>query len=248
MVSTRHHPSAFPDPATPSPSSKAGTPSTSPSSSQILTKPTQSSSARRTSTANLHTPDRITMIWLIASLPLVVWDFMYVFLRPHSMPGGALHSPVWTPYALYGTVDYTYGWPAWQGRVGFTAAQSSLNAAETAMYGFYLWVVWRNGRVGKGEKKGVQWFAWDEKRVDQAGLAVLVAFAGSVMTLSKTVLYVFNEFFSGFDNIGHNSFLSLIPLWIIPNGLWLVFPAYMTYIFGAEILAALGVAGAKKSR
>jgi hypothetical protein len=42
------------------------------------------------------------------------------------MPGGKFHSPIWTPYALYGTVDYMYGWPAWNAGIGFTAAQGSL--------------------------------------------------------------------------------------------------------------------------
>lgn len=61
------------------------------------------------------------------------------------------------------------------------------------MYGFYLWVVWRNARTRKGEKKGARWLVWEEKRVENAGLAVVVMFAASVMTVSKTWLY--GEFF-----------------------------------------------------
>jgi hypothetical protein len=57
-----------------------------------------------------------------------------------------------------------------------------------------------------------------------------------------------NEAFSGFDNIGHNSIATLIPLWIIPNGAWIVFPCYIIYVIGLEIWTALDVAGAKKSR
>jgi hypothetical protein len=57
-----------------------------------------------------------------------------------------------------------------------------------------------------------------------------------------------NEAFSGFDNVGHNSLARLIWLWIIPNGAWIVLPAYMINVVGREIWAALDVAGAKKSR
>lgn len=51
-----------------------------------------------------------------------------------------------------------------------------------------------------------------------------------------------NEAFSGFANIGHNDAYSLIVLWVIPNGAWIVLPAYMTYVYGKEILDALETA------
>jgi hypothetical protein len=50
------------------------------------------------------------------------------------------------------------------------------------------------------------------------------------------------EALSGFDSIGHNSWTNLIFLWIIPNGAWLVFPLYMLYVFGQEILEGLDTA------
>lgn len=179
MVSTRKHPNEFPEP----PSPTSSTPAKSPSKSISLTPRPKSSNA------TLHTPTRLTTIWLVISLPLVIWDFVYVFLRPYSMPGGWLHWPLWVPYGTYGAVDYTYGFPAWEAHNGFTAAQSSLNLAETLMYAFYLWVVWRNAVLAKGEKKGLRWLIWEQKRIDHAGLAVLVMFAASVMTVSKTWLY-----------------------------------------------------------
>jgi phosphatidylglycerophosphate synthase len=55
-----------------------------------------------------------------------------------------------------------------------------------------------------------------------------------------------NEYFSGFANIGHNSAHNLIFLWIIPNGLWLLFPAYIIYLLGAEILDAMDGSYAEK--
>lgn len=108
-----------------------------------------------------------------------------MLLRPASMPGGSLHLPFFKPYALYGTVDYIYGWPAWSARNGFTAAQAGLNVVETVGYLGYLGVVgwwggnwWEGGRLRVGRVGG----GW-------GGVACLCGFGLSVMTVSKTVLY-----------------------------------------------------------
>jgi len=114
------------------------------------------------------------------------------------MPGNKLHSPLWTPYALYGTIDYIYGWPAFNARNGFTAAQTVLNLFESAGYCYYLWVVYRYGvsaASGKGRGKKAEKGAWgflkEEKVVaGRVGAsALLIAYSASVMTLGKTVLY-----------------------------------------------------------
>jgi hypothetical protein len=123
----------------------------------------------------VHSPSNLSILWLIISLPLVLWDTGYVLLRPHSMPGGSLHS-LWTPYALYGTIDYIYGWPAYNSHNGFTAAQATMNIAETVLYIWYLWLIYASG-----ENKVIS------GRV--AGVAALVGFSAAVMTLSKTLLY-----------------------------------------------------------
>jgi len=143
-----------------------------------------------------HTPSNLTLLWLLVSLPLVVWDTLYVLLRPHSMAGGALHSPLWTPYALYGRVDYNYGWPAYNAHDGFTAAQTALNIVETVLYTYYLGLVYRHGRPsatkGRGAPKPstVGWLG-EAKVVSGTvgGVAALVGFSSAVMTVSKTVLY-----------------------------------------------------------
>ncbi|CAF9909102.1 hypothetical protein IMSHALPRED_007605 [Imshaugia aleurites] len=218
MVSTRNHPSSFPPP------------DLSPTKTLV-----RSPRSIRKGTWT-HAPSTITLLWLLVSLPIVCWDTAYVLLRPHSMPNGSLHAPVFTPYALYGKVDYIYGEKAYREHNGFTSAQASLNVAETAGYVAYLWVVWK---YGEGEKRAVGG-GW-------GGVACLVAFALSVMTVSKTVLYWSNEYFSGFENIGHNDPLSLLFLWIIPNGLWLLFPSYMIYEFGRDILHGLSIAGGDRS-
>lgn len=165
------------------------------------------------------------------------------------MPGGSLHAPLWKPYALYGTVDYVYGTVAWDKKDGFGGAQGALNAVETVGYSVYLYAVYVYGREvpavkGRGApRKAVRSEVGMLQRLAQprvlggeiAAGAVLLLFAVSVMTVSKTVLYCeyylervvgghvtddwagLNEYFSGFAHIGHNDFMSLVFLWLIPK-------------------------------
>ncbi|KAI7088795.1 hypothetical protein KC356_g2943 [Hortaea werneckii] len=288
MVATRNHPRDFDAPPSESPtkrSTRADTANTRDSPTQrpsatskstattnhVGTSPTRvtSPSHRTSSTASKrptssspwsHTPSNLTLLWLAISLPLVIWDTGYVVLRPHSMPGGSLHAPLWTPYALYGTIDYMYGFKQWDAHNGFTLAQGSFNAVETVAYGFYLYLVCRYGREEERQGRGAprrdvlgRLKALGDSRTVEGEMAVWVVLLGystSFLTFTKTVLYWLNEVFSGFENIGHNSWSSLFFLWIVPNGAWLVLPAYMIYVFGQEIIQGLLVAtsGGKKSR
>jgi len=143
-----------------------------------------------------HTPSNLTLLWLLISLPLVCWDAGYVLLRPHSMPGGKFHSPIWKPYALYGTIDYIYGWPAWDEGDGFTGAQTFLNVIETSMYAYYLYLLFKYGKQSRAQGRGAPnksaVGSWGEQRFIEGkvgALAGLVAFSAAVMTVSKTVLY-----------------------------------------------------------
>ncbi|KAI1645350.1 uncharacterized protein F4817DRAFT_183094 [Daldinia loculata] len=182
-----------------------------------------------------HAPSQLTLLWLAVSLPLVIWDSGYVLLRPLTMEGGPLHWPVYAPYKLYGEVDHVYGWKAFHARNGFTSAQGALNVVETAMYLVYVGVYLGSGAAVAGRATRVL-------SGRPAALAVVTAFSAAVMTLSKTVLYWLQEYFSGFDNIGHNSLQDLVLLWIIPNGLWLIFPSYLIYVMGGEIIDGLTAA------
>ncbi|CEJ82092.1 hypothetical protein VHEMI02181 [[Torrubiella] hemipterigena] len=180
-----------------------------------------------------HNPTFWTMLWMGISLPLVIWDTIYVLGRPHTMEGGWMHKPFWAPYKLYGEVDHVYGWKAFNAGNGFTSAQGALNAIETAMYFYYLAAFYNLSGVKAAVSSRT------------ASVAAIVGFSAAVMTLSKTLLYWLNEYYSGFDNIGHNDLLSLIFLWIIPNGAWLVGSTYMIVSLGQEIVD--GLAGHAKS-
>jgi len=237
MVSTRGHPQEFPEPdLTPS-------------------KSTPSRARKAKSGEWAHTPSNLTILWLLISVPLVIWDAGYVLLRPHSMPGGSLHWPLWVPYDLYGKVDYIYGWKAYNEHNGFTAAQTLLNVVETSMYLYYLYILYAYGKQATGHGRGapnpaIAGFLGQQRSLGgQKGvIALLVGYTAAVMTVSKTVLYWMNEYYSGFENIGHNSLTNLIFLWIIPNGAWLVLPAYIIYVTGSEIVQGLTIAsGAARS-
>ncbi|WYZ40802.1 hypothetical protein EsH8_IV_001143 [Colletotrichum jinshuiense] len=184
-----------------------------------------------------HAPTSTTLLWLLVSLPLVTWDTGYVLLRPWTMPGGHLHWPLYVPYKLYGEVDHVYGWKAFNAHSGFTSAQGTLNVVETLMYLAYVWLYFSRGTAVEGP-------AGAKKVVGgRAGaLAILVGFSAAVMTLSKTVLYWANEYYSGFDNIGHNAALDLLFLWIIPNGAWILGSGYMVVSMGSEIIDGLALA------
>lgn len=138
------------------------------------------------------------------------------------MAGGALQWPVWKPYEVYASIDYVYGWPAYNAGEGFTNAQAWLNVVETVLYGLYLAIVYDHGRSAAGGRglqlgKGVEgWFAGG-RRVEGgvAGRAVVLGFVGAVMTASKTVLYGLNEACGGWKNVKHNEWVVLIPLYVV---------------------------------
>ncbi|KAL6909101.1 hypothetical protein GGI43DRAFT_379916 [Trichoderma evansii] len=230
MVTTRASSSRA---ASVEPSFASALPPATPSAKRIARSKSSKSSS---SSAFSHAPTTATLVWLAISLPLVIWDTGYVLLRPLSMPGGSLHWPIWAPYELYGKVDYIYGWKAFNAGNGFTSAQGLLNAIETLMYLWYL-AAYFFGKTEGGARvlsgRG-------------GARAMLFGYAAAVMTLSKTVLYWANEYYSGFDNIGHNPLNDLILLWIIPNGAWLVGPTYMIWSIGGDLIDSLNSSSRSK--
>jgi hypothetical protein len=62
-------------------------------------------------------------------------------------------------------------------------------------------------QVGQGVSA---WFAGGVKVRGKVGnRALIIGFAASVMTLSKTVLYYFNEYFSGWASVRHNDWFTI---------------------------------------
>ncbi|KAF3917573.1 hypothetical protein AA313_de0203389 [Arthrobotrys entomopaga] len=185
-----------------------------------------------------HTPSSFFLLWLSISLTLVTWDLGYVFLRPHSMPGGKYHL-FWKPYAIYCEVDLVYGFKHYEDGEGFNPAQSTLNLVETCMYLYYFYLV-RSYTRGKA----VGMFSQRRMVGSPAARAVVWGLIACVATLWKTLLYFLQEILGNYKHIGHNSPSMLFWFWILPNTPWIIVPAYMTYSFGSEIVEGLTVASA----
>ncbi|KAL7411528.1 hypothetical protein BDY24DRAFT_417053 [Mrakia frigida] len=157
-------------------------------------------------------------VWFAASTVLVLWDAGYCFLRPRSMVGGDLHW-IWAPYSLYAEVDYIYGLPSFNRGDGFTNAQSLMNILESILNLEYLYLTHPGKKVH--------------------ATAPLIGFAAVVMTLSKTMLYWLQEYYCSYCNTGQNTPSRLLWLWIIPNGLWILFPLLITINLGDRISTVL---------
>ncbi|TKY87139.1 hypothetical protein EX895_003816 [Sporisorium graminicola] len=171
----------------------------------------------------VHRPRTLVSAWLFLSSIVVAWDVGYILLRPRSMLGGDLHW-IWSPYSLYMTVDYIYGLPSWDSKDGFPAAQSLMNVGESILNLFYIYLV--------------------HIKATPAALAVapIWGLIAVTMTLSKTILYVLNDFCCGWCKTGHNDWYTLIVYWILPNGLWILFPTIIAFILIRELSASLKVA------
>ncbi|KAK7403467.1 hypothetical protein QQX98_010745 [Neonectria punicea] len=227
-----------PPPATPSTASRRRSGASKQSSSTTTSSKKRAGRPSSSSTAWSHTPTTLTLLWLSISVPLVIWDTVYILGRPHTFEGGPLHWPLWVPYRLYAEIDHVYSRIAWDDNNGFSGAQSALNAVEILLYLVYMFLFWsraapatKNARSSLGGRRGA--------------LAVLVGFSAAVMTLSKTVLYFAHEYYSGYHNIGHNTARDLFTLWVLPNGPWIIVPAYMVYALGGNILDGLALASTK---
>jgi hypothetical protein len=165
------------------------------------------------------------------------------------MSGGWLQWPIWKPYEVYAAIDYVYGWPGYESGDGFGAAQSALNAIETVLYGLYLMIVYNHGvptSAGTGIQAGQglsSLLAGGRKVRGKSGnRALIIGFAAAIMTLSKTVLYYFNEYYSGFKSVAHNDWFTLFLFYGVMNGLWVALPAYMTVVFSSDMVKALDIA------
>ncbi|KAI7866061.1 hypothetical protein BDF14DRAFT_1818162 [Spinellus fusiger] len=169
--------------------------------------------------STLKYPPAWLQAWLFISSIVVIWDAGYCLLRPHTFEGGKWNL-FWNPYNLYAKIDYFYGIQAWDANDGFTGAQAFMNLVECYLNLLYIWKL----RCNKNA---------NDTTIAQASL---IGFSGALLTLSKTVLYWLVEAFSGMAHTGHNSATNFVGLWMIPNGLWIVFPALIVRHLGKDIL------------
>ncbi|KAL0565840.1 hypothetical protein V5O48_016177 [Marasmius crinis-equi] len=158
-------------------------------------------------------------LWFLITFPVIFWDVTYCFMRPRSFEGGDLHW-YWSPYKLYQNIDLVYGVEAYKRGDGFANAQSLLNVVENLLNGLYLYTAHVT--------------AWPP--------ATLIGFTSASLTLAKTILYWAQEYYCNYCAVGHNDLKTLITLWVIPNGLWIVVPSLVVYRLGSDLVAQLNYA------
>ena len=78
-------------------------------------------------------------------------------------------------------------------------------------------------------------------------LCQLTAFSAALMTFWKTVLYGTIEVASGGRNTAQASLFDFVFLYVIPNGLWIIFPGYIICVLGRRFAAQL-TAGQPKAK
>ncbi|KAF0978117.1 hypothetical protein FDP41_002632 [Naegleria fowleri] len=150
----------------------------------------------------------IITVWLVAQLFVTTWDFTFVLLRPRTMKGGDLFA-FWAPYDLYIQVDKSYG----QLDNGFVIAQSIMNIVEITLV-----------LIGLVRRKSFDGF--------------LLILSASLMSFSKTVLYMLVDICGGFEFTAHNDWFTFITLYFLPSFVWIVFPA-IVLIWGYGILKGI---------
>ncbi|ODN76401.1 uroporphyrinogen-III C-methyltransferase [Cryptococcus wingfieldii CBS 7118] len=168
-------------------------------------------------------PSNWISLWMAAASIVVAWDVAYCLCRPRSFAGGDL-AWIWKPDNNYGEIDYIYGWKAYNEGDGFTAAQATLNLLEVTLAVIYLYLRHSSPR---------------HSSAPYHSSALLVGFASALMTWSKTVLYILQEYLCGWCNVGHNDRWTFWCMWVIPNCSWIVFPGLITLALGSHILSAL---------
>lgn len=114
-------------------------------------------------------------------------------LRPHTLPGGSLSWPLYTPYELYGRVDPVYSPEAYHSGLGWTGAQGLGNVFETIAYIAYLWVILAYGQ-SEGRGEGVWSYlgpVGEKRRVHGwwGAVASLLGYTTFAITVMKSVLY-----------------------------------------------------------
>jgi len=128
---------------------------------------------------------------------------------------------VWQPYDTYSKVDLLYG----KMNDSFVVSQSMMNIVENAMNFAAVTLHFNNHPAG-----------------------LVVGIIGLTMTLGKTVLYSLMDIVCKFCNTGHNDLFTLVFLYLIPNGLWIVVPFIGVVTLGNKIVQLLNAAHVKKKK
>jgi len=127
------------------------------------------------------------------------------------MKGGDLFW-IWKPYDTYIQVDKLYG----KMNDTFVVGQTLMNIVENTINIAAVSLHFKNHPAG-----------------------LVVGTVGLSLTLGKTILYSLLDVLCNFCNTGHNDLTTLVLLYILPNGLWLLFPFIGIITLGNKIVHLL---------
>ncbi|KDR78743.1 hypothetical protein GALMADRAFT_223993 [Galerina marginata CBS 339.88] len=165
------------------------------------------------------TPKKYTWIslWFLITAPIILWDAGYVLMRPRSMEGGDLRW-FWSGFDTYERIDNVYSVKGYHEKAGFAPAAAVSNLIETSLNLIYLYSVYLSPR----------------------NIAPLFGFAGAGLTLSKTTIWVLQEYFCGLCSRTETSdFYEILKFWIAPNVVWFTLCSLIVVRLGRDISASL---------
>lgn len=156
------------------------------------------------------------LAWFYATAAICTWDASFIMLRPHTLPGGSLHT-FWKPYSLYIGVDQRY----LDINDPFVFGISLFNYAEVVMNIATIILHYRNSHH-----------------------TIPLAFTVSIMTFWKTLFYFYAFTYLGGGGpyrVG-NTLWTEFFLVVIPNGIWVILPfAVMVALWSRFVPAQLPV-------
>ena len=103
---------------------------------------------------------------------------------------------LWPGYDLYEFIDKVYSVSSWEKKLGFPAAQATMNVVENMVNFLYLYLAHSD----------------DDAKRAAAPVAGLV---GVTMTCSKTILYFLCDYYCGMCESGSNDWKTWLTLYIV---------------------------------
>jgi len=156
-------------------------------------------------------------LWFLITAPIILWDAGYVLMRPRSMEGGDLRW-FWSSFELFERIDHVYSVKGYHEKAGFAPAAAVSNLIETSLNLAYLYTV----------------------HISPRNIAPLLGFSGASLTLSKTTLWILQEYYCGGCSMSDkDQFSDIFKFWICPNIVWYTFCTLIVARLGGDISSSL---------
>jgi len=161
---------------------------------------------------SLYQLPRWVLWWFYTTAIVCTWDASFIFLRPHTLPGGSLFK-FWSPYVHYIAVDQRYK----DVNDPFVFGISLFNYLEVILNVITIVMHYRRSRH-----------------------TIPLAFTVTVMTFWKTLFYFygFSEMGGGGPYRKGNSTMQEFLLVAIPNGIWVLLPFLVMVVLWERIVPA----------